>query len=413
MITLGRPRRPWRTGALSCAALALLLAGCERDADRASSTARARTPGPRVSMAALHATGGVPPGWRLAPPAGDVAAGRRLFVDFGCQSCHRVAGEPFAAKDTVGGVGPELTGMGAHHPPAYFAESIMNPDAILIDEPGFVGPDGHSVMPDYPDMTIAQLADLVAYLSSLRTGDPHAGHVMPVDAAIAATVPPPPPQTATAFFSQSYDVKPGRLDDFARWFKSSGGARFLALDGLLGVDTYVDTTRARNQYTSIWSFRDQAALQRFTQDAAAGTVGLEFDGFIGDHEHLMRTSPPLYRAPALSLPGDAEATAFSLTSYDVNPSQIEAYARWFASSATPRLAAVDGLVSVVTWVDLTRPQRRCTSVFGFRDGNALQRFTQDPTAAPLAVEMDGFLGPHQRELRMEPPIRRVDALSAP
>jgi len=363
-------------------------------------------------MAALHATGGVPPGWRLTPPAGDVATGRRLFVDFGCQSCHRVAGEPFAAKDTGGGVGPELTGMGAHHPPAYFAESIMNPDAVLIDGPGYVGPDGHSVMPDYPDMTIGQLADLVAYLASLRGGDPHAGHVMPVDAAVAAALPAPAPQTATAFFSQSYDVKPGQLAEFVQWFKSSGGARFLALDGMIGVDTYLDSTRERSQYTTIWSLRDETALRRFTQDAAAETVGLEFDRFIGDHEHLMRTSPPVYRVPSLSLAADEEPKAFWFLSYDVTMGQLGAYEAWFRTDAAQQLARFAGFVNVVTYVDVTRQRNRCTTIFGFRDGRALQDFSVDTAANAFDVEMDRFLVDHEHEFRMGAPIRRIDALSA-
>ena len=62
-------------------------------------------------MMTLHAMGGVPPGWKLTPPTGDVANGRQLFVEFGCASCHRVEGEAFSAKP-ADGVGPELTGMG-------------------------------------------------------------------------------------------------------------------------------------------------------------------------------------------------------------------------------------------------------------------------------------------------------------
>jgi len=282
--------------------LVVALAACSGPSKDGASGPRPRTPGPRMSMMDLHGMGGVPPNWKLTPPAGDVAAGRQAFVEMGCHSCHKVEGEAFSAK-AAEGVGPELTGMGAHHPPGYFAEAIMNPDAVLIEGPGYIGPDGHSVMPDYPEMTILQLADLVAYLTSLKTGGPHAGHVMPAPAAVPANVsarPTPPVSASKAFFIQSYDVKPDQLAPFQRWWREQGQQRFLAFDGLLSVDTYVDFTRQQKPYTSIFGFRDGAALQAFTQDKTAETLGLEFDGFIGEHSHVMQFWPPLYRVPDLS-----------------------------------------------------------------------------------------------------------------
>ena len=72
------------------------------------------------------------------------------------------------APAQVGGVGPDLTRMGAMHPPEYFAESIINPNAVLTEGPGYVGEDGRSKMPSYSEiLTIEQLIDLVAYLKSL------------------------------------------------------------------------------------------------------------------------------------------------------------------------------------------------------------------------------------------------------
>jgi mono/diheme cytochrome c family protein len=281
------------------AIIVLAAAACRGPAERAGAP-QPRTPGVRTSMGALHAMGGVPPGWKLTPPAGDVAAGRALFVDFGCPSCHRVEGEPFSAKPGAG-VGPDLTGMGAHHPPGYFAEAIMNPDAVLIEGPGYIGPDGHSVMPDYPEMTIQQLADVVAYLASLKTGGAHAGHVMPPPA-IAAELPAPAPTVAKAYFAQSYDVLPGQLQPFEKWWREEGARRFLAIDGLLAVDTYVDYARADKRYTSIFAFRDAAALDAFVNDPSTEPLGLAFDRFIGDHGHTMHVWPPVYRVPSLSAP---------------------------------------------------------------------------------------------------------------
>jgi mono/diheme cytochrome c family protein len=108
-------------------------------------------------------------------PPGDAAAGRQAFVAFKCYACHAVKGEQFPLKPgEVASAGPELSGMGSHHPPEYLAESIMNPSAVLIEGPGYIGGDGRSIMPAYPDMTVGQLANLVAYLRSLTEPDAHA-----------------------------------------------------------------------------------------------------------------------------------------------------------------------------------------------------------------------------------------------
>ena len=285
--------------------LVVALAACGGSSSDRAAAPRPRTPGIRMTMDTLHRLGGVPPGWKLTPPPGDVAAGRAAFVDFGCPSCHKVAGESFSAKAGNTQVGPELTGMGAHHPPAYFAEAILNPDAVLIEGPGYIGPDGHSVMPDYPEMTTRQLGDLVAYLSSLTSGDPHAGHVMPAQPMVPANLsarPPPPASPAKAFFIQSYDVRPDKLAPFEAWWKNEGARRFLAFDGLMSVDTYADYTRPQNPFTSIFAFRDTTALQAFMADPTAAQLGLEFDGFIGDHGHVTQLWPPLYRVATLSTP---------------------------------------------------------------------------------------------------------------
>jgi len=120
----------------------------------------------RISMDALHAAGGVPPGWLFAPPAGDARHGRAVFVRLQCYACHVVAGEGFPPPTAAG---PELTGMGGHHPAGYLAESVLNPNAVIVEGRGYVGPDGRSTMPDYRDsLTVAELVDLVAYLRSLH-----------------------------------------------------------------------------------------------------------------------------------------------------------------------------------------------------------------------------------------------------
>jgi len=64
--------------------------------------------------------------------------------------------------------------MGSVHPSEYIAESILFPNAVIVDEPGTTGPDGLSLMPSYADsLSLAQWIDLVAYLKSLTEGGEH------------------------------------------------------------------------------------------------------------------------------------------------------------------------------------------------------------------------------------------------
>jgi len=121
---------------------------------------------------------GTPKDWKFTLPAGNVAAGRKLFIEAECHKCHEIAGEKFPdiAREK-GDVGPELAQMAGLHPAEYLAESIINPNAVIdhdAKEKGYLGDDGHSKMPSYNDtLTITQLADLTAYLTSLKNRDGH------------------------------------------------------------------------------------------------------------------------------------------------------------------------------------------------------------------------------------------------
>jgi hypothetical protein len=135
-------------------------------------TAPGKPPTP-ISAEHLHGTGGVPPGWKFTLPPGDPKAGRETFGRLECNKCHEIVPDFPTGERGAGDVGPALTGMGAHHPAEYFAQSIVDPNAVILSGPGFVGPDGRSVMPDYRDaVTFTELVDLVAYLKSLG-GDGH------------------------------------------------------------------------------------------------------------------------------------------------------------------------------------------------------------------------------------------------
>ncbi len=136
----------------------------------------------KVTMEELHQSGGVPRGWKFALPGGDPMKGRQVFVDLECFKCHAIQGENFPVPGgDAKNVGPELTGMGGQHPPEYFAESILAPNAVILDGPGFSGPDGKSIMPSYADsLSVAQLIDLVAFLQSLTAGG-HAHAAAPAE----------------------------------------------------------------------------------------------------------------------------------------------------------------------------------------------------------------------------------------
>jgi mono/diheme cytochrome c family protein len=125
-----------------------------------------------------HAGGephGTPKDWKFTLTKGNPDEGRKIFVELECYKCHEVKGERFAdVVETDKGVGPELSQMAGSHPIEFFAESIINPNAVIDDdakEQGYVSEDGKSKMPEYGDViTVKQLADLSTYLASLKGG---------------------------------------------------------------------------------------------------------------------------------------------------------------------------------------------------------------------------------------------------
>jgi mono/diheme cytochrome c family protein len=71
--------------------------------------------------------------------------------------------------------------MAGLHPAEFLAESIVNPNAVLNEqdkEKGFLAGDGTSKMPSFADvLTVQQVADLAAYLNSLKSaGQPAHRH---------------------------------------------------------------------------------------------------------------------------------------------------------------------------------------------------------------------------------------------
>jgi hypothetical protein len=251
-------------------------------------------------MAALHQAGGVPPGWKFTAPAGNVTAGRADFVSFGCYTCHDVQGEGFPTM-AVGEKrpGPDLSGMGSHHPSDYFAESILNPNAVLVDGPGYIGPDGRSVMPSYPDMTLAQLADLVAYLGSLTSGGDAAtyGHHS-VPQATGAT----PGPEAAVFLVLVNDVTRAQLKAFDDWFGESGLDDLKNFTGFVSLQTFVNRAVGGRQLVTVFGFADEAALEDFRTQAQAADAPAEIRALVRPGKGSVFHSTLLYKAPGLSLP---------------------------------------------------------------------------------------------------------------
>jgi L-cysteine S-thiosulfotransferase len=156
-------------------ALVLVVVSATRDA--------ALGQGPPASPRAVDpAPHGTPAGWRLHWPAGDPSKGRAVFERLECFSCHAVRGERFPAARGTDAAGPELAAMGPRHGADYFVEAIVNPSAVIEPSRGYAAPDGSSKMPTYNDvLTVQELIDLVAYLTSLRppsgsSGEAEDGH---------------------------------------------------------------------------------------------------------------------------------------------------------------------------------------------------------------------------------------------
>lgn len=144
------------------AALVYLLSlGGEVDGETVNAVARAQKP---------YKTGAIQvkeTGVKFQVPEGDAEAGRDVFVAMKCFTCHKIEGERFPTAKP-GGIGPDLTGIGAVQAPLYLFESIVNPNAVIVQGEGFVGDDAKSKMPEYHDtLKLRDLVDLVAYLSNL------------------------------------------------------------------------------------------------------------------------------------------------------------------------------------------------------------------------------------------------------
>ena len=90
---------------------------------------------------------------------GDASRGERTYAGQGCAACHILAGQ---GK----GFGPELTSIGLRRSAAHLRESIVTPQAKIVD--GF-GP----IMPTFQgQISEDQILQLLAFIKSLQVANP-------------------------------------------------------------------------------------------------------------------------------------------------------------------------------------------------------------------------------------------------
>ena len=105
----------------------------------------------------------VPSGWKFSLPDGDARAGKTVFLNMKCYSCHviEIPGEKLAIRSK--GAGPELNGYSLL-PKEYLAESIMKFHTVVA-APGYTVKEGRAAMGEYNHfLTVQELVDLVAFL---------------------------------------------------------------------------------------------------------------------------------------------------------------------------------------------------------------------------------------------------------
>jgi cytochrome c2 len=105
----------------------------------------------------------VPKGWKFSFPDGDPKAGKTVFMNMQCYSCHAVEIPGEKLPSVAGRVGPDLAGYSAL-PKEYLAESIIKAHTVVA-APGYVVKEGKASMGNYNHfMTIQEMIDLVAFL---------------------------------------------------------------------------------------------------------------------------------------------------------------------------------------------------------------------------------------------------------
>jgi cytochrome c2 len=101
-------------------------------------------------------------------PEGDANAGRQVFLDFRCNTCHSVPAEGVERR-VEGKLGPELGKTQAAQTREQLATSILAPSHAFADNGEKWKSGDLSRMGDFSQhLTVRQWMDLVAYLKSLN-----------------------------------------------------------------------------------------------------------------------------------------------------------------------------------------------------------------------------------------------------
>lgn len=121
-------------------------------------------PAPMTWAAGAPAPPKVPQGWKFTLPDGDANAGKTVFLNMKCYTCHaiEIPGEKLPPSRSKG-AGPTLTGY-AVLPKEYLAESIIKFHTVVA-APGYALKEGRAAMGEYNHfLTVQELTDLVAFL---------------------------------------------------------------------------------------------------------------------------------------------------------------------------------------------------------------------------------------------------------
>lgn len=172
-----------------------------------------------------------PIGWRFTVPKGDAVKGKAVFEKFECYYCHEVRGEQFPAPVESA---PELSQMGGLHPVEFFAESIMNPNAVVPKN--YREADGKSPMTNFAEkMTVQELIDVTSYVASLRPKS--AAKTVSASGKVLAVVP------ESSEIVLSHEEIKGFMDAMTMGYKVSSSAMLKAVQPGDTVRFTIDTDR--------------------------------------------------------------------------------------------------------------------------------------------------------------------------
>jgi hypothetical protein len=101
--------------------------------------------------------------------AGNPVAGRQVFVELECVTCHRVAGDDFDPNPPTDAA-PSLGTLQAEQSPEDVAGFILLPSHTIATETGPWQGNKKSAMADYSGMTVRQLVDVIAYIRAPARG---------------------------------------------------------------------------------------------------------------------------------------------------------------------------------------------------------------------------------------------------